>query len=353
MNELAVSFIIPVYNVEKYIYKCLDSVINQTLKNIEIIIVDDGSPDNCPQICDEYASKDSRIKVIHKENGGVSRARNTGIEAASGKYLYFVDSDDWVEADVLKQLYETAEQTDADLVLTGCIRQYDDGSSKRIDLFSKAFETEDRNFILKLQQAGLWNKLSPYYSEGANCALPAPWSKLIKRDLVINNNLKFDPYVEGIYDDGLFSTHLWEYANKVVYTRTCAYNYRIIGSSLVHAFRNNAITRFEKNCEKIDEFALKYKKDDSYTQAEYCRRIAYMSSFMTSYFFNNANYASNNEKKRVLNETLSRSPWKEAVSNAQYQNLETKHKYTLFCMKHKCFTGLRLYTELKRKLNRH
>lgn len=105
-EENLVSVIIPVYNVEKYLPKCLDTVINQTYKNLEIILVDDGSPDNSGKICDEYAGKDSRIKVIHKENGGLSDARNAGIEVAKGKYITFIDSDDYVDDDYVAYLYD-------------------------------------------------------------------------------------------------------------------------------------------------------------------------------------------------------------------------------------------------------
>ena len=96
LNNEKISIIIPVYNVEKYIDKCIDSIVNQTYQNLEIILVDDGSPDNCPKMCDEWAKKDDRIKVIHKANGGVSSARNVGIEQAQVEYICFVDSDDYI-----------------------------------------------------------------------------------------------------------------------------------------------------------------------------------------------------------------------------------------------------------------
>lgn len=105
-----ISIIVPVYKVEKYIHQCVDSIINQTYKNIEIILVDDGSPDNCGKICDEYAEKDSRIKVIHKENGGLSDARNCGIDAASGDWLMFVDSDDWLHNHTVEKLYDAVNK---------------------------------------------------------------------------------------------------------------------------------------------------------------------------------------------------------------------------------------------------
>lgn len=104
-KEDLISIVIPVYKVELYLEKCIESIINQTYKNLEIIIVDDGSPDNCPKICDEYAQKDNRIKVIHKENGGLSDARNAGIDVAAGKYIAFVDSDDYVSNDYIEYMY--------------------------------------------------------------------------------------------------------------------------------------------------------------------------------------------------------------------------------------------------------
>ena len=111
-----VSVIIPIYNVEKYLQECLDSVIDQTLKDIEIILVDDGSPDNCPRICDEYAQKDARIKVIHKENGGYGSAVNRGLEEATGEYIGIVEPDDYIDSDMYEDLYNIAQTNNADIV---------------------------------------------------------------------------------------------------------------------------------------------------------------------------------------------------------------------------------------------
>lgn len=113
-NEL-ISVIVPVYKVEPYLNRCIDSLLSQTYERLEIILVNDGSPDSCPQICDEYAKKDSRIKVIHKENGGLSSARNTGIEIALGRYISFLDSDDWVDKEYIATLYKLLLDTDSDI----------------------------------------------------------------------------------------------------------------------------------------------------------------------------------------------------------------------------------------------
>ena len=117
-----ISVIIPVYNVEKYLKKCIDSVINQTYTNLEIILVSDTSPDNCEKICDDYAEKDSRIKVIHKEKNGLSAARNAGIDIASGKYIGFVDSDDYIALDMYELLYKNILKENADISACGLKR---------------------------------------------------------------------------------------------------------------------------------------------------------------------------------------------------------------------------------------
>ncbi len=117
ISKPKVSVIVPVYKAEKYIHRCLGSLVNQTLHDIEIILVDDGSPDNSRKICDDYAAKDNRIKVIHKENGGVSSARNAGIKAATGEYSIHCDPDDWVELTAYEKLYNKAKETDADMVV--------------------------------------------------------------------------------------------------------------------------------------------------------------------------------------------------------------------------------------------
>ena len=112
-----VSVIVPIYNVEKYLLRCIDSLIAQSLKDIEVILVDDGSPDQCPQLCDEYAEQYKNIKVIHQKNAGLGMARNAGLKIAKGEYIAFVDSDDYLDTDALEKLYQTAKKESADTVL--------------------------------------------------------------------------------------------------------------------------------------------------------------------------------------------------------------------------------------------
>ncbi|HPU58565.1 MAG TPA: glycosyltransferase family 2 protein, partial [Candidatus Avimonas sp.] len=119
MQDIKISVIMPVYKVEKYVGRAIESILAQTLKEFEFLIVDDGSPDNSGKICDEYAAKDSRIRVFHRENGGAPSARNMAMDHAQGKYYYFMDGDDWAEPTMLEDMYELAEKNNAQLVVTG------------------------------------------------------------------------------------------------------------------------------------------------------------------------------------------------------------------------------------------
>ncbi len=158
MSEPKISIIIPIYKVEKYLNRCLESVVNQTYRNLEIILVDDGSPDNCPAMCDAWAEKDSRIKVIHKENAGVAKARNDALDIASGEFIGFVDSDDYIELNMLETLFENIKASSADV----SVCDYSDNEAASQD---NQFSYIDVDEALKGIASGgylysvLWNKL--------------------------------------------------------------------------------------------------------------------------------------------------------------------------------------------------
>ncbi|MBO5870952.1 MAG: glycosyltransferase [Clostridia bacterium] len=124
-----ISVIVPIYKVEKYLDECVESIVNQTYTNLEIILVDDGSPDNCPQMCDKWAARDSRIKVIHKQNGGLSDARNAGMAMATGEYIGFVDSDDWISEDMYSLLFKNIKDKSSDISACGISCFYDDNDT--------------------------------------------------------------------------------------------------------------------------------------------------------------------------------------------------------------------------------
>ena len=162
-----VSIIVPIYNVEQYLRECIDSIIKQTYKNLEIILVDDGSPDNCGQICDEYAKKDDRIKVIHKENGGLSSARNAGLDIATGEYISFIDSDDYVSNNFIEELYSLCIKCDADIAECDFVKFTDKIEVQKKDKVIEKYSTIEmqeqiytENYIKTIV---VWNKLYKKY----------------------------------------------------------------------------------------------------------------------------------------------------------------------------------------------
>lgn len=175
--ETAISVIVPVYRVEKYLPACIDSILNQTFTDFELILVDDGSPDRCPEICDEVARRDARVRVIHQANAGLSAARNAGIEIAHGEWLGFVDSDDYIAPQFYEKLYQTAQRTDADCVM--CSVQNVDESGKSIDSALMRVADEVKTGQEVLQKIGR-DDVTPYLTA---------WNKLYRRKLF--NTLRY------------------------------------------------------------------------------------------------------------------------------------------------------------------
>lgn len=176
-----ISIIIPVYKVEAYLHKCVNSVLNQDFKDIEVLLVDDGSPDNCPIICDEFAKKDARFKVIHKKNGGLSDARNEGIKIATGEYLMFLDSDDyWDGKDCLFNLIQSMQVSNADIILYGAKDVFVESHTIRV-----ARGNYDIVAIRKGKEAAIQSLFATHHFPGS------AWILAVKRSLVIQNELFF------------------------------------------------------------------------------------------------------------------------------------------------------------------
>ena len=243
-NAPLISVIIPIYKVEKYLNKCIDSVLNQVYENLEIILVDDGSPDNCPQICDSYAKQDPRIVVIHKKNGGLSDARNAGIEIAHGEYVLFVDSDDWIHEKCIHLLYEYCNKYDADIAI---------GNHRK---FSEIDVTIEQNDIKEKD----YEIISATEACKRNCfevVFVTSWGKLIKRKL-ISNNL----FPKGKIHEDEFSTYkLLFKSNKIIYTSNEIYYYLIRSTSIMgkkkSIYHKDAVVALIEKIKFYDKFEKK------------------------------------------------------------------------------------------------
>lgn len=244
------SIIVPCYKVEKYLNRCMESLISQTLKEIEIILVDDKSPDNTPFLCDEWKNRDSRIKVIHKEeNQGLGMARNTGMVAAKGDYVMFIDSDDTYELDACQRMYKTAIKYDADVVTGSFIVEKSPGIWR---------EEPDCDKDLVLDRSGIRNYLMDMIACGPNVipdrVHPVSVCLLCIRKSVINENgLHFmsERIIES--EDTLFKTSLLQCCNRIVCLRYPFYHYFLNGASLTHSFRSKSFENLKLLYQKLHE----------------------------------------------------------------------------------------------------
>lgn len=210
-----ISVIVPIYNVEKYLDRCVDSIINQTYKNLEIILVDDGSPDNCPKMCDDYAKIDNRIKVVHKENGGLSDARNVGMEVATGEYVSFIDSDDYISLDFYETLLQTMIDNDSDIVECSVVKFYE---NEKFDEYSDDLKVTNYDTLDGLE--GLINE-NPFKQH--------VWNKLYKSNIVLDI-----PYAVGkLNEDEFWTYQIFGKAKKVTRINKTMYYYFQRGSSIM------------------------------------------------------------------------------------------------------------------------
>jgi len=209
---VCISVIVPVYKAEKYIHNCVDSILAQSVCDFELILVDDGSPDNCPAICDEYAKRDARIRVLHKQNGGVSSARNCGLDHAAGDYVVFIDSDDSVEPDYLKDLVEAAEDSET-FVISDYQPFRDDGPEERA--FPEPFTADlDRGSPEDFRRLMFGFRLFP------------PYCKLYRRQIIEENRIRFDTEMKSA-EDFDFNMRYLAYVRQVRYISSVQYNYRV------------------------------------------------------------------------------------------------------------------------------
>lgn len=276
-NEL-ISIIVPVYNVEQYLEKCVDSIINQTYKNLEIILVDDGATDSSGKLCDELAKIDNRIKVYHKENGGLSDARNYGVEKSTGEYIGFVDSDDHIDAEMYEKLYEAIKKENVDVVECNLKIIYPD----REELF-----TEQNYYNVCTKQEYLEEYLKIEKIFGSACV------RLIKSDVV--KKLKFP--VGKLYEDTYYAYDLIEKVDSYVIMNNPYYNYLMRGNSITNTKFNPRIFDLIEIVEKFHKTT--YENYPGLKEAADCRKMYAYFSVLNSILLEE-NYRDNEYYSEIL-----------------------------------------------------
>lgn len=333
MEKKAISIIVPIYKVpEVFLKKCIESIINQTFKNIEIILVDDGSPDNCGKICDEYANIDSRIKVIHQINKGLCGARNTGIKNATCEWITFVDGDDWIEKDMCEILYNSINDS-VDIICSGYAKDY--GENKIITYKNSNYFEDNKIYKSKKElkyMTMMCLNFSSYIS--SSCA------KLIRRRLLEEENIFFDENLKQGAEGIEFCFRLFNKSHGIKVIQRYLYHYMYNNLSITTIpSENNAymtLSCFEKIKENIDT------NDQEMLYWYYNRLIYVIVTTTISMYFNPISKEKITTRIKKYKKYLENETVKETLSNEKNIKIDFKRKIVVFCIKRKLYMFLML-----------
>ncbi|MCD7994336.1 MAG: glycosyltransferase, partial [Clostridia bacterium] len=337
----------PVYNVERYIERCIQSLINQTLHDIEIILVNDGSSDNCPEICDRYAAMDDRIIVIHKKNEGVSAARNDGLAVATGEWVICFDSDDWAELDACENLYNAGTASNADVVIADIYRV--NGEHRSINsLFDKEFEFTENEDIKNVVISAIYQRCCPLASDKTQVGFGGPWNKAVKRELIVENAMQFDIDVMGVYDDRLFAINAYVNAKKITYIQKLVYNYVLVDGSITRTYKANLLEVNDRIFKKFEEFInANYQTDEAVRAAYNAMVVNRLRDAFMLYFFSEKNPDKWEKRKKEMKYVFANDTYKTAIADVEEEVLFSNLKYEAKIIKFRSPAAMRAWYKLK------
>lgn len=340
------TIIVPIYKVqENYLRLCLDSLCSQTDPAFRVILIDDGSPDHCGEICEEYAVRDRRFSVIHQENQGVAAARNAGMSIAKTEWISFVDGDDWVEPDYVKILHQAAEQTEADLHIFDYYSVFD-RAEKRKSLKSEGGildETWRRELQLGAFHFLRWKgRALPFVSRAA-------WNRMFRLPMLREHGLCF---MASRGEDALFLIEVLQHTDRIHYIHQAIYHYRHQTESLTNQYD-------EKIAEKNETFsAQQMRLIEKYHLPEICKHAAcadlcasIYSVMRLCYFNQQYPYAKSQAKKAVL-QLRNREPYRTAFRQVRYRDLSMEECVFVFFLKYRMISVVKVLVALRRKWKR-
>lgn len=335
MAEPLVTVVIPVYKIkEKYLRNCIDILLDQGRSDYRIILVDDGSPDNCGGICDEYAQKYEIVTAVHQKNQGAAVARNTGIAQVKTKWLTFVDADDWVEKDYIQTIcnYISGDASDADMLMYDYVREYN--SSK-----SEESINEETGFLPE-EKLGLCKKsVFFHYIENGKRNLytcVALWAKVYRVDFLKQNNIRFVPEARK-GQDRLFNAEALTVATNIYYIHKTLYHYRCFEESRTNRYDANVpnlVTIELRNLQKLIE---KYDLNDTVGDFFNCYVSTRIYSCMRLSYFHEKNNASYKKRVKGLKDLVGNEPYRSALKNVKTNLLNTEEKVFVYCIKLKLY----------------
>lgn len=334
-----VSIVVPVYKVpEKYLRNCIESIIRQTLNDIEVLLVDDGSPDQCGEICDDYAIKDARIKVIHKKNGGLSSARNAGFKEASAKWIMFVDGDDWIDSEMCQSMYEVGEQNDVQLVMCGMCKEYGHTSTPY------RYYLEDGKVYRDSECKWLQEQLLHFDGNIATA-----YCKLIDRALLENNNILHDEVLRQGAEGLEFNLRLFEVIHSAIFINRSFYHY-IYNDQSISAAPTEENNQYVLECfKKIEKFINCSENKEKLAQWFDNRLLYVIVTTAISGYFNPNNVENYNKRKKDFIRYLNNPLVVAALKTKNKEGIGRARSIVLFLCKYKCFIALELLGKIRKR----
>lgn len=317
------SVILPVYNVEKYLDRCVQSVLEQDFLNYEVILVNDGSTDQSPRLCDEYLKQYDCVRVIHKENGGLSSARNAGLEQARGEYVLWFDSDDWIEKNTLSLIYSAMDKQEADIVKFNYFRHVDEA----VPCYSNAkpgWYTETNNLRQLIDLA---------FCSADKYSLSA-CMHAYNREFLINNGLNFQSEREVGSEDFLFNIKALLSAKSILVLREPLYHYDLRVGSLTQRYREKLPEKYTRLYLYLKEYLKKHGKDE-----QYHRKLSYFYVWFLIYGtclvneYNVTESHSVDEGRKRVKEFMRLSEFQQAIDNCETREMSWKQRMQMYALK--------------------
>ena len=344
LNSPLISIIVPIYKVEKYLAQCIQSLINQTYRNIEIILVDDGSPDNSGRMCDEYATKDNRIKVIHKENGGLAAARNSGQDVMTGEAMMFLDGDDYLEFDCCEKAINAMQKHNVELVMFDQFVNYPNSQ-----VVVHSFNNQQNEMIFDSDGCRkLQARVLDY-----NGKIAMAFQKLIRTDYLWKNNIRHIDALSQGAEGFVFNIQLFEHLEKACYINSPLYHYIYNNSSISHStsIKNNLL--IIKCMEWLEEY-IKHSRNTIDLNPLLLNRMLYVicTTAITGYF-NPYNDSLHKDKVTDFCEYMRIPMVKKAMKYAPRQGINFQRRIILMLIRLKQYRLLELLGWLRRKQLEH
>ena len=341
-SEALVSVVIPIYNVEKHLRRCIESIRNQSYEDLEIILVDDGSPDSCGEICESYRILDARIKVIHKLNAGLGYARNSGLDIATGKYVVFVDSDDYVKQDYIEAMVDRALVYQADLVTCGFIRKFTDNSEKEVPIVAEECVYKNGEILPRVILPVIGSvPESNVDVEREMCV----WINLYRKEIIDQNSIRFVSERDYVSEDFFFNITYFHKVKTAVLLPRCLYYYSENPGSLTNSFRTD---RFEKYCKMY----IKQKEILSvYNYLPYAdKRLArtFLMKSKKSIASVEASKLKFSDKIKQTNKILKNNLFKQVINTYPVDKYSGSPKLAAILMKYKLSVPILLLYRVKR-----